>query len=142
MIRAPYWTGAFTPVGASAVVVTPHPHRRSVLEELTARFPEAVAGTARAPFRSDTDISMLSSLAQHYGLLTGTAHVGAAEYAFVNLSKTDVAWQLKQLMARDQDFFCLGDHHDHALKPARLDAILADFFETCFPIPAPWELPG
>ena len=29
--------------------------------------------TARSPFRSDTDLSMLSSLAQHYGLLTGRA---------------------------------------------------------------------
>jgi hypothetical protein len=30
LIRGPYWTGAFTPVGASAVVVTPHQHRREV----------------------------------------------------------------------------------------------------------------
>src|SRR5665648_1206962 len=28
LIRAPYWTGAFTPAGPSAVVVTPHRHRR------------------------------------------------------------------------------------------------------------------
>ena len=121
---------------------TPHPHRRSVLEEVETRFPEAVARTARAPFRSDTDVSMLSSLAQHYGLITGTSYVGEAANEFVNLSNSDVDWWLSQLLQRDQDFFCLGDHHDHALKQWRLDELLAEFFEEYFPVVAPWELSG
>ena len=121
---------------------TPHPHRRSVLEEIEHRFPDEVAATAAAPFRSDTDVSMLSSLGQHYGLITGTAYVAEAEHAFVNLSGSDVDWQLKRLLERQQDFFCLGDHHDHALVAARLEELLANFLESYFPIAAPWEKPS
>lgn len=117
----------------------PYPHRVSVLEELTARFPEALAGTARSPFRNDTDVSTLSSLAQHYGLLTGSSYVGEADLAFVNLSNADVKVQLQQVLARDQDFICLGDHHDHALRAEQLDSLLADFYTAYYPVAAPWE---
>lgn len=121
---------------------TPHPHRRSVLDEIERRFPEAVSTTAQAPFRSDTDLAMLSSLGQHYGLVTGTAYVGQADFEFVNLSNSDLARQLRQLLDRDQDFFCLGDHHDYAMPVAQLEERLATFFETYFPIAAPWERSG
>ena len=118
---------------------TPHPHRVSVLEELTERFAEAVAGTARAPFRSDTDVSVLSSLAQHYALLTGRAHLAEPSLAFVNLSNADLEWQLSQALGRDQDFICLAEHHDHALPPAELDRLLAEFYAEYYPVAAPWE---
>jgi len=121
---------------------TPHPQRRSVLEEVERRFPAAVAATAAAPFRSDTDLAVLSSLAQHYGLITGTAYVGAGEPAFVDLSRSDLVWQLRRLLDRDQDFFCLGDHHDYAVAAARVEQELASFLAAYFPIAAPWELSG
>ncbi|MCW2764843.1 MAG: glycosyl transferase, group 1 [Nocardioides sp.] len=131
---------------ATAAVITntlahaPYPQRRSVLDEVSRRFPEEVAATARSPFRSETDLSMLSSFAQHYALMTGTSYVADADLAFVNLSNSDVDWQLERLLARDQDFICLGDHHDHALRTERLDELLADFFGAYYPEPAPWEL--
>lgn len=118
----------------------PYAHRRSVLDELERRFPEVIARTARSPFRSDTDVSMLSSLAQHYGLITGTSYVGEAEHAFVDISNDDVDRHLDRLLDRDQDFFCLGDHHDHELGAEELDALLAEFFEAYFPVAAPWEI--
>jgi hypothetical protein len=117
----------------------PYPHRRSVLDELTERFPEALATTARSPFRSDTDVSTLSSLAQHYGLMTGASYVGEASRAYINLSNSDLGWQLKKALRRDQDFICLADHHDHALNRAQLDRTLRTFMETYFPVAAPWE---
>jgi hypothetical protein len=110
-----------------------------VLDEIERRFPEAVARTARAPFRSDTDLAMLSSLGQHYGLTTGTAYVGEAAFEFVNLSNSDLSRQLNQLLRREQDFFCLGDHHDYAMQAGRLEDLLAGFFELYFPVAAPWE---
>jgi hypothetical protein len=110
-----------------------------VLDEIQRRFPEAVSATAHAPFRSDTDLAMLSSLGQHYGLVTGTAYVGQADFEFVNLSNSDLARQLNQLLDRDQDFFCLGDHHDYAMPAAILDERLAKFFATYFPVAGPWE---
>ena len=121
---------------------SPHPQRVSVLREIEARFGEAVGATARSPFRSPGDVSLLSSFAQHYGLITGTAFRGEAAHAFVDLSNARIARQLRQLRARDQDFFCVGDHHDFALDADEVDALLADFLGAYFPVAAPWELPG
>ena len=117
----------------------PYAHRRSVLEEIEARFPEEVARTARSPFRGDTDLSMLSSLAQHYGLLTGSAVLAESESVFVNISASNVIQRLRWLMPREQDFICLGDHHEHALKPAVLAEVMTNFFERYFPERGPWE---
>jgi glycosyltransferase involved in cell wall biosynthesis len=133
--------GAFNRVLTHNLAHAPYPHRRSVLEELTARFPDVLAATARSPFRSDTDVSTLSSLAQHYGLMTGQAFVGEASRAYVNLSNSDLDWQLKKTLLREQDFICLADHHDHALNPVRLNRTLKAFMEAYFPVPAPWEQP-
>lgn len=121
----------------------PYPHRRSVLEEIERRFPAEVAGTGRSPFRSDTDLSMLSSFAQHYALLTGRAyaaqHPDQSERAYINISNSDLEWQLDKVLERHQDFLCLADHHDHALDQERLDRTLTEFMAAYFPVAAPWE---
>ncbi len=121
---------------------SPHPQRVSVLREIESRFGDAVGATARAPFRSPGDVSLLSSLAQHYGLITGTAFRGAAAHAFVDLSNARIARQLRQLRARNQDFFCVGDHHDFAVDADEVDTLLTEFLAAYFPVAAPWELPG
>jgi glycosyltransferase involved in cell wall biosynthesis len=118
---------------------TPHPHRRSVLEEIEQRFPEEVGRTACRPFRSADDISLLSSFAQHYGLITGSAVLGSGSAAFVNITSNDVARRLRRLTARQHDFICLGDHHEHSHEPAVLARLLTDFLESYFPVPGPWE---
>ena len=129
----------FGVINTHSLAHAPYAHRRSVLEEIAGRFPDVVARTARSPFRCDSDVSMLSSLAQHYGLATGTAVVGAAESAFVNLSSSEVPYKLRRLLLRAQDFICLGDHHEHALRPDVLQQLLREFFEAYLPVPAPWE---
>ncbi|WP_159081292.1 stealth conserved region 3 domain-containing protein [Nocardioides sediminis] len=118
---------------------SPHPHRVSVLTEVEERFADAVGRTARSPFRAETDVSMLSSLAQHYGLVTGTAYAASAEHAFVDLSNARIERQLRQLRARDRDFFCIGDHHEYAVDADEVDAMLSEFLAGYFPVKAPWE---
>ena len=130
---------AFGAVVTDNLAHAPYPHRRSVLEEIERRFPREVAATARSPFRSDTDLSLLSSFAQHFGLLTGTSYVGEAERAYINISNSDLEWQLKKALLRQQDFVCLADHHDHALDQERLDRTLTEFMAAYFPVAAPWE---
>ena len=132
----------FGQVTTNNLAHAPYPHRVSVLEEIRNRFAAEVEATARSPFRSDTDVSMLSSLAQHYGLMTGSSYVGSADLAFVNLANNDVDRQLVQVLARDQDFICLGDHHDHALRQSRLQELLSAWYPAYFPVAAPWELGG
>jgi hypothetical protein len=134
---------AFGAVVTDNLAHAPYPHRRSVLEEIGQRFPAEVAATTHSPFRSDTDLSMLSSFAQHYGLLTGQAyaaqHPDQSERAYINISNSDLEWQLKNALARRQDFLCLADHHDHALGAERLDRTLKEFMAAYFPVAAPWE---
>ena len=130
---------AFGVMILSTLLHTPHAHRRSLLEEIEERFPEEIARTAHSPFRSDTDVSMLSSLAQHYGLVTGAAQARTAESTFVDLSAVDVNAQLRRLRRRENDFFCLADHHDHAVPAEVLAQLLAEFLE---PATSPFALPG
>ena len=117
----------------------PYPQRVSVLAEVADRFPEAVAATARASFRSGTDVSMVSSLAPHYGLITGSAFASTLESVFVDLSGTQVVGVLDQVLQRRQDAICMGDHQDYALEMGRVDQLVADFLEAYYPIAAPWE---
>jgi glycosyltransferase involved in cell wall biosynthesis len=131
----------FGVVSTHSLAHAPYAHRRSVLEEIERRFPDEVGRTARSPFRSDDDISMLSSFAQHYGLMTGTAVVGSAETTYVNISANDVVRRLRGLKDRARDFICFGDHHDHALHPAALREVLDDFYSFYLPVRAPWEKP-
>lgn len=117
----------------------PYPLRRSVLEELEQRFPAELAATARAPFRSDTDVSTLSSLAQHYGLATGRSATATADLGYVDLAHPDADKQLRRLLSRDQDFICLAEHHVHGMRIDLLEETLTAWFETYYPGAAPWE---
>ena len=130
---------AFGAVTTNALAHAPYAVRTSVLREIEERFGDVVAATTRSPFRSDTDISTLSSFAQHYGLLTGSAYAAEADTEFVNIATRDLDWQLSQLLNRDQDFFCLGDHHDHGFRQARVDELLTRFLREYYPVAAPWE---
>ena len=118
----------------------PYPHRRSVLEEIERRFPAEVAGTARSPFRSDTDLSMLSSFAQHYGLLTGTAYVGESERAYINISNSDLEWQLKKaLRARSRTSCAWPTTTTTPSTRSGSTGTLTEFMAAYFPVAAPWE---
>ena len=121
------------------VAHTPYAHRTSVVREVVGRFADAVERTAGTPFRGPEDVSLLSSLAQHYGLLTGAAVRGEPRFRFVDLADRDVGHQLSLLLQRDRDFFCLGESHRHAIEPAHLRERVAGFLEAYFPLAAPWE---
>lgn len=117
----------------------PYAHRRSVLEEVADRFSEDVGRTRRAPLRSEGDVSMLSSLAQHYALLTGRAFASEVEQSFVNLAHADVKRRLAALLDRDQDCFSLGDHHDLARPVDVVEQLVAQTLEAYVPVAGPWE---
>ena len=100
------------------LVHAPYPQRVSVLAEVADRFATEVGATAHAPFRSETDVSMVSSLAPHYGLMTGSAYEASLENSFVDLATTNVGLVLENVLQRQQDAVCLGDHHDYAMEMA------------------------
>jgi glycosyltransferase involved in cell wall biosynthesis len=117
----------------------PYAHRVSVLSAIAERYAREVDRTTRSPFRSATDVSMLSSLGQHYGLMDGTAHIAEADVAFVDVTDPLLPRRLKELARREREMFCLGDGHVFARDPEQVAEIVTDFLETYFPIAAPWE---
>ena len=118
---------------------TPHPHRVSLLAELGERFPDELARTAASPFRSASDVSPLSSLAQHVGLVTGRAVLAPHDNRFVNLAASGLAGRFRALRLRDADSICLADDHDYALPEARVSEMLGAFLEDYYPVAPPWE---
>lgn len=130
---------AFGVTLTNTMMHSPHPQRRSVLEEIAARFPDEVARTTAAPFRSEADLSLLSSFAQNYGLITGQAFRASAHHGYVDLGHQQLPVQLRSMLRRDRDFFCIADNLLAAFDEERADALLHDFLEQYFPIAAPWE---
>ncbi|KRE97480.1 hypothetical protein ASG76_01810 [Nocardioides sp. Soil774] len=119
---------------------SPHPQRRTTLEEIAARFPAEVERTTHAPFRSSTDLSLLSSFAQSYGLVTGQAFRAGAHHGYVDLGHQQLPVQLRQMLKRDRDFFCVADNLVSAFDSESADALLMDFLQEYYPVAAPWEL--
>lgn len=118
---------------------TPHPMSRSVLFEIEEQYAEAVRRTTQSPFRAGTDVSMLSSLAQHHGLATGRAYPATAEHVYVDLGHQRVDSTLDGLMRRDRDFLCLADNHSSALGDEVVTELLTTTMAKYYPVAAPWE---
>jgi hypothetical protein len=108
---------------------SPHPQRRTVLEEIAARFADEVDRTTHSPFRSATDLSLLSSFAQNYGLVTGQAFRATAHHGYVDLGHQQLPVQLRSMLKRDRDFFCIADNLLSAFDEERADGLLHDFLE-------------
>lgn len=121
---------------------TPHPFTRQVLADVESRYREDVLHTSATTFRSENDISMVSSLGQHYGLLTGAAYLGQLDTTYVAITHANLKWVLSGLLAtRDSPVICVADHHDWALPEARANALVREFFDAYYPRAAPWERP-
>ncbi|MEZ0089445.1 stealth conserved region 3 domain-containing protein [Streptacidiphilus sp. EB129] len=119
---------------------TPHPLLRSVLEELEQRFPEQVAATAAAQFRSPTDLAIPSSLHHSYALAAGKAVPGTIASGFVNIGLREQHPKLNALLSkRAQDVFCLNDFHDGDVSEEEQAEILTVFLASYFPTPSQFE---
>lgn len=130
---------AFGVALTNTMMHSPHPQRRTTLEEISERFGEEVERTTLTPFRAETDLSLLSSFAQNYGLITGQAYRATAHHGYVDLGHQQLPAQLKAMMKRDRDFFCVADNLLSAFDDERADGLLVDFLKAYFPIAAPWE---
>lgn len=117
----------------------PYALRRSTMEELEQRFPEAFASTRRARFRSPSDLSTAANLGLYFGLATGRAVSGSIGNEYVSLGSARLTWHLDRLeRSRRFDTFCINETEvtGEALTER---AAVASFLERYFPIASPWE---
>jgi hypothetical protein len=133
---------AFGRVLVHKMMHTPHPARRSVLAEVADRFAAPVEATAAHQFRHPDDVSLLSSLQQYYGYLTGRAVPGEIRYCYGDLADPGTPFKLVRVLRnRHLDAFCLNDTVSDARTTAQQKALLAEFLPAYLPFVSPFELP-
>ncbi|WP_159611301.1 stealth conserved region 3 domain-containing protein [Glutamicibacter sp. JC586] len=120
---------------------TPHPHRASVLREISARYAPSVETTRKHKFRNPSDLSMLSSLGQYFGYLQGTYIQGALNVSFVPLGAADTLRRLAQLKYMPLDCLTFGESEEDP-NPRLTFEMATTFMRSTFQIPAPWEKNG
>jgi len=117
-----------------------HPLRRTVLHELEKRYPTEFAVTSGHPFRHDEDVSVTSSLFQHYALLSGQAVAGSLRVAYVGLGGRDIGRRLTRLLTeRKFDVFSVGDFHESDLPDGEIDDMVRSFLQAYWPFPSRFE---
>jgi len=118
----------------------PHPQRRSTSEDLSDRFNDEVNATMHSKFRSQQDISVAASFAQHYGVALGTSIFGEITSCYTSLSSDRLPWYLDEIeMTRSYDSFCINESGVHTADKSHNQALAAAFLERYFPVSAPWE---
>lgn len=120
----------------------PYPQLASVAREIEQRFAEPIRSTAAARFRSPSDVSLASSLTQHYAYATGRAVVAPLSYVYVNIADRWASAQLAALSgSHDRDVFCLNETSMAGAREERVDRVVRAFLEGYFPKPSPFEKP-
>lgn len=122
---------------------TPHALRRSLLREIEQQYPEELAATIRQRFRGPTDVSLASSLYQHYAFATGRAVFGELRNLYVDISSPEFEPALTLLAAkRNYDVFCLNDTVSDGQQMQKQVRTVQSFLRRYFPVPSPWERVG
>jgi hypothetical protein len=114
--------------------------RRSVIDELAKRYADDVEATIHHRFRHPDDISVVASLAQYYGIVTGQAVTGSLAADYVHLESAKLRLHLDRLrLGRHFDTFCLNETEVPSADRERVAAVVTEFLGEYFPVPAAWE---
>ncbi|MGP5035845.1 Stealth CR1 domain-containing protein [Brachybacterium alimentarium] len=122
----------------NAMLHTPYPHKVSVLTRACKTYAEQIRVTQAAKFRSSTDVSLVSSLAQHFGALEREYVQGSLQVAFVSLGARDALRKLSEIPHRRLDCIAFGEADDDP-DPAFTQEIATTFMRSTFQVPGPWE---
>jgi glycosyltransferase involved in cell wall biosynthesis len=122
---------------------TPYAQRRSVLEEMEVKYQADFDRTRMARFRSNDDISLLSSFAQYYSYGTGRAVAGTIAYSFVGLGREGTEGMMARLLrGRRPDVVTLGEPNHTDPDPVSTAFITDQFLCELVPIPTKYEIDG
>ncbi|MEV5440227.1 stealth family protein [Streptomyces sp. NPDC052682] len=118
---------------------TPHPLRRSVLEEIEQVYAHAHRVTQHSRFRAPSDVPIASSLHHYYAYHSARATVGDIRYVYIDLADEPAERRLNTLLARRNfDTFCMNDTVT-AADPEAQSRMVARFLDAYFPVPSPFE---
>ena len=117
--------------------------KKSVMEEIEAKYPAEVKRTRSARFRSTTDLALPSMFAQYYGMATGRAVEWPGErreYVYLDTGRHDSHERLQRIMHAPVKFFCVNTTRHTEIDLDQQARNLRAFFTEAFPEPAPWEI--
>ena len=122
---------------------SPYALRRSVIEEMERRWPDAFERTRAATFRSRTDLSIPSFLYHHFAQRTGRGEDRPYESALVKPTSPRLARTMRRLRAENSRFetVCLNDGRGSVDNPA-WEAVVRGFLRERFPTPTTAEAEG
>ena len=110
------------------------------MEEIESEFPEIVKWTSHSRFRSPSDLSIAASFAQHYAIGVGKAVFADIHTDYVNVESGRLGWHLDRIrFARNFDTFCINETEAHGRDQHARESMIRSFFDSYFPIAAPWE---
>jgi hypothetical protein len=121
----------------------PIPMKRSLLQEIEARYPESIAKTREARFRSASDLALPSMLAHYYGIANGNAVEWAGtngECVYIDTGRHDFQSKLETITRTDPSFVCLnvtGTHTDIDLDTQAV--LLRDYLQRRYPVASVFE---
>jgi Stealth protein CR2, conserved region 2/Stealth protein CR1, conserved region 1/Stealth protein CR3, conserved region 3/Stealth protein CR4, conserved region 4 len=107
--------------------------RRSVSEEIAARYPTEVQETARSVFRRMGDVTLSGALHMYYSLATGRAVTSGLHYRYVNVDSPAADARLRALTRTPFAVFCLNDTGAHDTDPRIVDLRTRGFLASYFP---------
>lgn len=107
--------------------------RRSVSEEISARYATEVQETARSVFRRVGDVTLSGALHMYYALATGRAVTSPLHYRYINVDSPDVDARLRALTRTPFAVFCLNDTGAHGTDPRVVDRRTRTFLASYFP---------
>lgn len=120
---------------------TPHPQRRSVLDEMERELPDLFDEVSRSRIRHPEDYSIASALHHYWAEMTGRATKAEIHYEYVDLGRHDVAPHLAMVCGRrDLDVFCLNDVDLPSHLLDRIDDTVRDFLQHRFPLASSFEI--
>ena len=118
---------------------TPHPHLRSLMEQVESEFPNQVEHTRSSRFRSPHDVSLCSSLGQYYGYFTHAYVQGSIRYSYLKINASTTERRMQQILHdRRLDTFAIGENTGSA-EQENTNKELRDFFGQIVPWKSPFE---
>lgn len=116
----------------------PYAHTVRALRNLETAFPEVFANNVAARFRSPSDHSILSGLAQRVGEVTGQTVASTISYNYADLSSPDLKLRLDAwVRSKPHDVFCLNDTGPVA---EEINTIVENFLNAYYPLPSAFEI--
>jgi hypothetical protein len=113
--------------------------RRSVSEEISARYETEVQETARSVFRRKGDVTLSGALHMYYSLATGRAVTSRLHYRYVNVDSPAAEARLRALSRTPFTVFCLNDTGEHGTDPRVVDRRTRGLLTSYFPNRSSYE---